>query len=89
MQGGIDQQRGLGGAAHLDGEVGVEGPVVGGRGAGGEAGGGIDQCPGLLGRGEGLPGRVGEPVAQGAQRGQGRIDTRVGAPLRRGLRLLR
>ena len=89
VQGGIDQQRGFGGAAYLDGEVGVEGPVLGGRGTRTEAGGGIDQCPGLLGRGEGLPGRFGEPVAQGAQRGQGRIDTRVGAPLRRGLRLLR
>ena len=28
VQGGIDQQRGLGGGAHLDGEVGVEGPVL-------------------------------------------------------------
>ena len=89
VQSGIDQQRGLGGGAHLDGEVGVEGPVVGGRGAGGEAGDGIDQCPGLLGAGEGLPGGVGEPVAQGAQRAQGRVDTRVAAPLRRGLRTLR
>ncbi|ERH17930.1 hypothetical protein HMPREF1549_02222 [Actinomyces johnsonii F0510] len=89
MQGGIDQQRGLGGGVDLDGEVGVEGPVLGGRGAGGEAGSGIDQRPGLLGVGEGLPGRGGEPVAQGAQRGQGRVDTRVGFPLRRGLCLLR
>ena len=89
VQGGIDQQRGLGGGAHLDGEVGVEGPVLGGRRTGTEAGGGIDQRPGLLWVGEGLPGRGGEPVAQRAQRGQGRVDTRVGAPLRRGLRLLR
>ena len=89
VQSGVDQQCGLGGAAHLDGEVGVEGAVLGGWGTGTEAGGGIDQCPGLLWVGEGLPGRGGEPVAQGPQRGQGRIDTRVGAPLRRGLRLLR
>ena len=31
VQGGIDQQRGLGGGAHLDGKVGVEGAVLGGR----------------------------------------------------------
>jgi len=89
VQGGVDQKRGLGGGAHLDGEIGVEGPVLGGRGTGTEAGGGIDQRPGLLGVGELLPGRGREPVAQRAQRGQGRVDTRVAAPLRRGLRLLR
>ena len=84
VQGGVDQQRGLGGSADLDGEVGVEGPVLGGRGAGGEAGGGIDQRPRLLGGGELFPGRGGQPVAQGPQCGQGRVDTRVAAPLRRG-----
>ena len=89
VQGGVDQQRGLGGGAHLDGEVGVEGPVLGGRGTRTETCGGIDQRPGLLGVDEGLPGRGGEPVAQGAQRGQGRVDTLVAAPLRRGLCLLR
>ena len=89
VQGGVDQQRGLGGAVYLDGEVGVEGLVRGGRGTGTEAGDGIDQCPRLLGVDEGLPGRGGEPVAQGAQRGQGRLDARVGAPLWRGLCLLR
>ena len=89
VQGGIDQQRGLGGVADLDGEVGVEGTVLGGRRAGGEAGCGIDQRPGCLGMDESLPGRGGEHVAQGPQGGQGRLDTRIGAPLRRGSLLLR
>ena len=84
VQGGIDQQRGLGGVADLDGEVGVEGAVLGSRRAGGEAGCSIDQCPGGLGRGESLPGRCGEHVSQCPHGGQGRLDTRIGAPFRRG-----
>lgn len=84
VQGGIDQQRVLGGGVDLDGEVGVEGPVLGGRGAGGDAGCGIDQRPGLFGDGESIPHRGGEPVAQSAQGGQGGFDARIGARRWRG-----